>query len=579
MMEPACTDSDSCSQCRGDLRLTYNQELSNQHPRCAGLEAPVDKPCDNLESADMWAGQDPEAPVCNLLVRTAGTTCAAFCSSVGMRCLRGQDNVGNTCSPDPRHSRQSTADNGCQQSWNNQLCSCGLEECNRCGARGDPPCVHGDCRQGLVPVNGTCHRCGSRNQPPCQSGCQEGYRSAPESGGLCQRCGGPGQWKCDCGIECGCDVGLREHLGICKRCGRPNQIPCLDDRDAEQCSPGTVVWEGLCQKCGGPHQVPCFRHGLPVCGLGTSLEDDDRCVRCGGRGQPPCPAARTCERCVSTYSLAWKNLDTDDCQDVVGMAGPGVATGCNGVPLEAWISAPPNGSVCNLLVRTAGTTCAAFCSSVGMRCLRGQDNVGNTCSPDPRHSRQSTADNGCQQSWNNQLCSCGLEECNRCGARGAAPCVDGGCRDGLAPHPETGVCQRCGGRNQPPCTREPACKEGHVLGQESTCQRCGRLNQAPCDCGCDFGLRAMAVEGAGVFPVRRVCKRCGSRNRPPCLREGDQKELCEFGHAVVSGLCQECGGSNEPQPACTHSETGDLFCRAHSVLDPDTGMCLPPNSY
>lgn len=51
-----------------------------------------------------------------------------------MKCLRAQDNVRDGCILDPRHSRQTQAENGCKQNWNNQICTCGhVEMGGKCG--------------------------------------------------------------------------------------------------------------------------------------------------------------------------------------------------------------------------------------------------------------------------------------------------------------------------------------------------------------------------------------------------------------------------------------------------------------
>jgi len=52
-------------------------------------------------------------------------TCKEFCEDQAFECIRGQDNVGSGCGLDQNHERQTTADNGCNQKWNNQVCQCG----------------------------------------------------------------------------------------------------------------------------------------------------------------------------------------------------------------------------------------------------------------------------------------------------------------------------------------------------------------------------------------------------------------------------------------------------------------------
>lgn len=61
---------------------------------------------------------------CAVLVETDNDDCDHFCSKVGRRCLRAQDNVGDDCKLDKDHERRSTKDNGCKQEWNNQVCVC-----------------------------------------------------------------------------------------------------------------------------------------------------------------------------------------------------------------------------------------------------------------------------------------------------------------------------------------------------------------------------------------------------------------------------------------------------------------------
>jgi len=56
---------------------------------------------------------------------TQGGTCKQVCEAAGFVCLRAQDNVGNECSLDNRHHRQTQAEKGCLQKWHNQICQCG----------------------------------------------------------------------------------------------------------------------------------------------------------------------------------------------------------------------------------------------------------------------------------------------------------------------------------------------------------------------------------------------------------------------------------------------------------------------
>jgi len=77
-----------------------------------------------------------------------------------------------------------------------------------------------------------------------------------------------------------------------------------------------------------------------------------------------------------------------------------------GVPIGDW-KPQPGVKGCNpRLVLTKGTTCHDYCSGQGFECLRAQDNVHAKCVLDARHHRQDTADHGCKQKWNNQICEC-----------------------------------------------------------------------------------------------------------------------------------------------------------------------------
>lgn len=70
--------------------------------------------------------------------RTKGKTCKEWCEqgTLGYVCLRGQDNQGgakhNQCVANKNHdNRGKSADNnGCDQSWGDQICQCGKVHCH-----------------------------------------------------------------------------------------------------------------------------------------------------------------------------------------------------------------------------------------------------------------------------------------------------------------------------------------------------------------------------------------------------------------------------------------------------------------
>ena len=62
--------------------------------------------------------------VCTMLVSTSGSTCGDYCASQGRVCMHAQDNDGG-CALAAAHDRQTTVNNGCDQTWGDQICGCG----------------------------------------------------------------------------------------------------------------------------------------------------------------------------------------------------------------------------------------------------------------------------------------------------------------------------------------------------------------------------------------------------------------------------------------------------------------------
>ena len=94
---------------------------------CDGIDsASYDSVCPDITEFHPSISMDSyiSLPVCNALVTTIGGTCHDYCASPGRVCRHGQDNVGNECTLDPAHDRQSMEMNGCLQSWGNQICGC-----------------------------------------------------------------------------------------------------------------------------------------------------------------------------------------------------------------------------------------------------------------------------------------------------------------------------------------------------------------------------------------------------------------------------------------------------------------------
>lgn len=97
------------------------------------------------------------------------------------------------------------------------------------------------------------------------------------------------------------------------------------------------------------------------------------------------------------------------------------------VPTPAAQMASYNGGqVCEARALTRGSTCADWCAERGKVCYHAQDNIGSdVCAVDTHHDRQSTAHNGCDQIWGDQICGCGLR-CRSSAIDVAIACVPAG---------------------------------------------------------------------------------------------------------------------------------------------------------
>ena len=65
--------------------------------------------------------------VCTVHVSTNDQTCNDYCEGQGLTCHHAQDNAGGGCDLGDHalHERQSQDQNGCDQHWGDQICSCG----------------------------------------------------------------------------------------------------------------------------------------------------------------------------------------------------------------------------------------------------------------------------------------------------------------------------------------------------------------------------------------------------------------------------------------------------------------------
>ena len=92
---------------------------------CDGVEG-YDSVCEGITEFHPSVDQSSyiALPVCNVLVSTNGGTCKDYCASQGRVCRHAQDNQGQGCGLNAGHDRQTMEQNGCLQTWGNQICGC-----------------------------------------------------------------------------------------------------------------------------------------------------------------------------------------------------------------------------------------------------------------------------------------------------------------------------------------------------------------------------------------------------------------------------------------------------------------------
>jgi hypothetical protein len=104
-------------------------ESQNGATPSADLGARPVRACPNGVTSDWHSSVNTDAPGCTFKVMTRGT-CSSWCASQGTTCLRAQDNeqgdwrVPSFCGLHADHERQTTANNGCDQNWGDQVCVC-----------------------------------------------------------------------------------------------------------------------------------------------------------------------------------------------------------------------------------------------------------------------------------------------------------------------------------------------------------------------------------------------------------------------------------------------------------------------
>jgi hypothetical protein len=118
-----------------------------------------------------------------------------------------------------------------------------------------------------------------------------------------------------------------------------------------------------------------------------------------------CPKAISPSMTAATTETDCDGVETSNCPDVQGWDETIDITGLTTKTITL-LCVSQHAS-------TGGSSCTTWCSSRtdssgnNYECIRAQDNAGG-CNLDSRHSRQSTANNGCDQNWGDQICQCGM---------------------------------------------------------------------------------------------------------------------------------------------------------------------------
>merc|ERR1719247_2437923 len=92
---------------------------------CAGLSGTSCPGVSGWHSTISLKPGDATQMCISKVASTGGTDCNSWCKKGGLDCLRAQDNTGSGCGLDGNHKRKTTANNGCSQTWGNQICQCG----------------------------------------------------------------------------------------------------------------------------------------------------------------------------------------------------------------------------------------------------------------------------------------------------------------------------------------------------------------------------------------------------------------------------------------------------------------------
>eukprot|EP01050_Picozoa_sp_SAG11_P019546 SAG11_NODE_3131_length_2664_cov_5.587914_1_plen_367_part_10 len=196
-----------------------------------------------------------------------------------------------------------------------------------------------------------------------------------------------------------CAVGSYAYMGLA--CPRAGAFECWCCNDFDQNSAGTHAMIGT-QECSG--------------GELTSGVNGNQNAHCSGFAN----AAGGYE--LGGYYLGGHcRAAIYNLQDTLEMP----STDCNDIATDSYVqqcsdtmewhasidmSSYSSTEVCNVQVNTGGGTCADYCAEQGRVCMHAQDNAAGGCDLGDlsMHERQDTSQNGCLQTWGDQICGCGV---------------------------------------------------------------------------------------------------------------------------------------------------------------------------
>eukprot|EP00658_Telonema_sp_P-2_P066181 TRINITY_DN5525_c0_g1_i3.p1 TRINITY_DN5525_c0_g1~~TRINITY_DN5525_c0_g1_i3.p1 ORF type:complete len:184 (-),score=12.53 TRINITY_DN5525_c0_g1_i3:245-796(-) len=174
---------------------------------------------------------------------------------------------------------------------------------------------------------------------------------------------------------------------------------CIRDRCVDCGGGDSSEPEPACQDSGGLY---CDENEV----LTFDPTDGYLCVDCGGNSSNhPCVNQTGHFFCQPGFNLSTRP-EVDPCFGVNITTNESLCTALN-TSCPPWNDhVDPQFEACHVRAQTQNGTCATWCHNHNMTCVHAQDNVDGSCELDPRHTRQTIANNGCHQSWAEQVCGC-----------------------------------------------------------------------------------------------------------------------------------------------------------------------------